>query len=228
MCTAGLGGRAILSKTLLILFLKVDSMNTYSRHNTRDIFENEPSLDLPITELRGEISKAMEIIVRLFERLEQASITTPKSPFEIASLFRESLPEDAQPIGTVLDQVERDIIGNSTLCLSPRFFGYINGSGNHAAILSEMLAAAVNQICAKWHFSPAASEVERQVVRWIADFVGYPKGSGGCLLSGGSAGNLIGLAVARKRKLGFQSGCRWYVWITSGDSLCFDRGARIH
>jgi glutamate/tyrosine decarboxylase-like PLP-dependent enzyme len=145
----------------------------------------------------------MEIVIRLFEQLDQAPITTSKSPSEIASLFREPLPEEAQPIESVLDQVEKSILGNSTLCLSPRFSGYINGSGNQAAILGEMLASAINQICAKWHFSPAASEVERQVVRWIADFVGYPKGAGGCLVSGGSAGNLIGLAVARKRKLGF-------------------------
>ncbi len=153
--------------------------------------------------LRGDITKAMEIVIRLFERLDQAPVTTSKSPPEIASLFRESLPEEGQPIDLLLDQVERNVIANSTLYLSPRFFGYINGSGNHAAILGEMLASALNQICAKWHFSPAASEVERQVIRWIADFVGYPKGAGGCLLSGGSAANLAGLAIARKRKLGF-------------------------
>ncbi|WP_263418124.1 pyridoxal phosphate-dependent decarboxylase family protein [Terriglobus albidus] len=145
----------------------------------------------------------MEIVIRLFEQLEHAPITMSKSPSEIASLFSESLPEEAQPIESILDQIENSIIANSTLCLSPRFFGYINGSGNQAAIMGEMLAAAANQICAKWHFSPAASEVERQVIRWIADFVGYPKGAGGCLLSGGSAGNLIALAIARKRKLGF-------------------------
>lgn len=156
-------------------------MNTHSAHNVRHSVDHESSLDEPIPTLRGDMTKAMEIVIRLFEQLDQAPVTTSKSPSEIASLFRESLPEEGQPTESVLDQVEREVIANSTLCLSPRFFGYINGSGNHAAILGEMLTSAVNQICAKWHFSPAASEVERQVVRWIAEFVGYPKGAGGCL-----------------------------------------------
>jgi hypothetical protein len=93
----------------------------------------------------------------------------------------------------ILREVENNIFANSTLYLSPRFFGYINTGGNQAAILGELLASAVNQLCAKWHFSPAASEVERRVIQWITTFIGYP--AGGCLLSGGSTGNLVGLAV---------------------------------
>jgi aromatic-L-amino-acid/L-tryptophan decarboxylase len=64
--------------------------------------------------------------------------------------------------------------------LSPRFLGYINSGGNQASILTELLASAVNQICAKSHFSPAASEVERRVIRWIAQLIGYAPEAGGC------------------------------------------------
>jgi aromatic-L-amino-acid/L-tryptophan decarboxylase len=108
-------------------------------------------------------------------------------------------------MGAILREVENKIFANSTLYLSPRFFGYINSGGNQASILGELLASAVNQICAMWHFSPAASEVERRVIRWIALFIGYAPEAGGCLLSGGSAGNLVGLAVARKQKEQFNA-----------------------
>jgi aromatic-L-amino-acid/L-tryptophan decarboxylase len=47
--------------------------------------------------------------------------------------------------------------------------------------------------------------VERRVIQWIAEFVGYSPAAGGCLLSGGSAGNLVGLAVARKQKAPFDA-----------------------
>src|SRR5260370_5809922 len=108
-------------------------------------------------------------------------------------------------MASILREVEDKICANSTLYLSPRFLGYINSGGNQAAVLGELLASAVNQICAMWHFSPAASEVERRVIRWIAQFIGYPSEAGGCLLSGGSAGNLVGLAVARKLKAQFDA-----------------------
>lgn len=106
---------------------------------------------------------------------------------------------------SIFSEVESKIFPNSTLYLSPRFFGYINSGGNQASILGELLASALNQILALWHFSPAASEVERRVIQWIAEFIGYPCQSGGCLLGGGSAGNLVGLAVARKQKALFDA-----------------------
>src|SRR6266852_5295264 len=105
----------------------------------------------------------------------------------------------------ILREVENHIFSNSTLYLTPRFLGYINTGGNQATVLAELLAAAVNQVPAKWHFSPAATEVERRVIRWIAQFIGYAPEAGGCLLSGGSTGNLVGLAVARKQKAPFDA-----------------------
>src|SRR5262249_50700791 len=134
-----------------------------------------------------------------------ARVTPAKSRMEIASLFDEPLPQEPQPMEAILQEVENNIFANSTLYLSPRFFGYINSGGNEAAVLGELLASAVNQVCAKWHFSPAASEVERRVIRWIAQFIGYAPEAAGCLLSGGSAGNLVGLAVARKQKAPFDT-----------------------
>jgi aromatic-L-amino-acid/L-tryptophan decarboxylase len=135
----------------------------------------------------------------------QARVTPGKSRSEIASLFDEALPEDPQLMTAILREVEENIFANSTLYSNPRFFGYINGSGSQAAVLGELLGSSINQICAKWHFSPAASEVERQVIQWLAQFIGYRPDGGGCLLSGGSAGNLAGLAVARRQNAPFDA-----------------------
>src|SRR5713101_2096765 len=162
-------------------------------------------LDCDLEIFQDDLRKASELVVRLYGRLHQARITPAKTRIELASLFDESLPEESQPMASILREVEDKIFANSTLYLSPRFLGYINSGGNQAAVLGELLASAVNQICALWHFSPAASEVEQRVIRWIAEFIGYTLGAGGCLLSGGSAGNLVGLAVARKRKAQFDA-----------------------
>jgi aromatic-L-amino-acid/L-tryptophan decarboxylase len=163
------------------------------------------TLDSELETFRDDLRKASELVVRLYGRLDRARVTPDKSRTEIASLFDEPLPEEPQPMEAVLREVEKNIFANSTLYLTPRFFGYINTGGNQAAILAELLASAVNQVCAKWHFSPAASEVERRVIRWIAQFIAYAPEAGGCLLSGGSAGNLVGLAVARKQKAQFDA-----------------------
>jgi aromatic-L-amino-acid/L-tryptophan decarboxylase len=172
---------------------------------TKQTFAEGTSLDSDLETFRDDLRKASELVVRLYGGLDRARVTPAKSRKEIASLFDEPLPKEPQPMEAILREVENNIFANSTLYLTPRFFGYINSGGNQASVLGELLASAVNQICAMWHFSPAASEVERRVIRWIAQFIGYSPEAGGCLLSGGSAGNLVGLAVARKQKAPFDA-----------------------
>jgi glutamate/tyrosine decarboxylase-like PLP-dependent enzyme len=43
---------------------------------------------------------------------------------------------------------------------------------------------------------PAATEIERQSLRWIADFIGYPSDTGGILVSGGAMANFTALLTA--------------------------------
>ena len=188
-------------------------------------------LDCDLDVFQDDLRKASELVVRLYEGLDRARVTPAKSWMEIASLFDEPFPQEPQPMEATLREVEDKVFANSTLYLTPRFFGYINGSGNQAAVLGELLASAVNQLCAKWHFSPAAHEVERRVIRWIAQFIGYAPEAGGCLLSGGSAGNLVGLAVARKQRapfdaasLGMRGGPRVTVYVSEEGHASLEKG----
>ena len=81
-----------------------------------------------------------------------------------------------------------------------RFFGYVVGSGEPVGALGEWLAAVLNQNVTSWRSAPAATTIERTVVGWLADAVGCP-GFIGSLCGGGSAANLMALAMAREAKL---------------------------
>ena len=162
-------------------------------------------LDWHAAAYRAVLTDAVELAVRHHETIAHAPTTTARGREEIAALFDEPLPQEPQPASTILREVEERIFANSTLYGSPRFFGYINGSGTQVGAVAELLAAVVNQIPAKYHFAPAATEVERRVVRWLAEFIGYGPDAHGCLLGGGSAGNLAGLAMARQRHAGFDA-----------------------
>ena len=82
----------------------------------------------------------------------------------------------------------------------PRFFGYITASPAPIGILGELLAAAVNPNCGGWTLAPAASEIEAQTVRWIAELIGFPRDCGGLLVSGGNMANMVALWAARASK----------------------------
>jgi len=83
---------------------------------------------------------------------------------------------------------------------SPRFFGYVFGSGEPIAALGQSVASALHQNVTAWRSAPAAVTIERAVIRWLADAVGC-RGFSGSLTSGGSLANLMGLCMAREAKL---------------------------
>jgi aromatic-L-amino-acid decarboxylase len=80
----------------------------------------------------------------------------------------------------------------------PRFFGYVASPSTPAGAYADLLASALNQNVTSWRSSPAATEVERAVVRWLAELVGYASEAFGLLTSGGSMANLTALLAAHR------------------------------
>jgi glutamate/tyrosine decarboxylase-like PLP-dependent enzyme len=88
---------------------------------------------------------------------------------------------------------------------SPRYLGFIPAAPTKAALLFDMLISCASIQGISWLEAAGAIHAENMVLRLIADRAGLPGAAGGCFVSGGSAGNLSALVVARevaKRKAG--------------------------
>lgn len=164
--------------------------------------ENETggTLDLPQDELRDLLSAASGIVSRLYEGLDERPVFHGKTPEAVRALFDEGLPELPSDPKALLSRIERDVFNSATLNISPNFFGFIMSGGNQLGMIAELLAAAINQNCAKWSVSACHAEMERVVIRWLSEFVGFKPDAAGTLVSGGSVANLTALSVARKVK----------------------------
>ncbi|CAI9119617.1 pyridoxal phosphate-dependent decarboxylase family protein [Brytella acorum] len=78
----------------------------------------------------------------------------------------------------------------------PGFMGWVQGAGTPIGILAELMAAGINDNCGGRDH--AAVEVERQVIRWTADIVGFPTTASGVLVTGSSLANFIGVITASR------------------------------
>ena len=82
----------------------------------------------------------------------------------------------------------------------PRFFGWVQGTGNVAAVAAEIVTAVMNSNCGGRDHG--ATYVERDVIRWCRDVFGLPESSSGVLVAGTSQATVIALAAARQAALG--------------------------
>ncbi|HVN45075.1 MAG TPA: pyridoxal-dependent decarboxylase [Steroidobacteraceae bacterium] len=83
---------------------------------------------------------------------------------------------------------------------SPRFFGYVLGSGEPVAALADLLTSVLNQNVTAWRSAPAAVALERELLTDLAAALGC-RGYAGSFCGGGSMANLMALAMARERHL---------------------------
>jgi len=81
----------------------------------------------------------------------------------------------------------------------PRYFGLFNPSVTLASVIGDMLAAMYNPQLATWRTSPAANEIERHTLAWLAAQFGLPANAVANFTNGGAEANLSAVIVALTR-----------------------------
>lgn len=153
-------------------------------------------LDLQPDTFRALGHRVIDLIADYFGTIRDVPVFPGRTSTEIAAVFEEPLPERGQDPDAILDAWSEKIVPNATHLGSPRYFGFVNGSGTMMAVLAEALAATVNMNPGAWKPAPAATEIERRTIAWIAEMIGYPADCGGLFLSGGTMANLTGILAA--------------------------------
>jgi len=115
-------------------------------------------------------------------------------------LLAAGFPEKGKDIAQLLPIIEQHVDKPGINPASGNHLGYIPGGGVYPTALGDYLAAVTNQYSGVFYAGPGAVQMENLVIRWIADFLGFPAGSLGNLTSGGSIANLIAIVTARDAK----------------------------
>lgn len=121
-------------------------------------------------------------------------------PPEVRARFQRPLPQAGRPLEEVYDDLARNMLPYPMGNIHPRFWMWYMGSSNFTGALGDFLAAILGSNLGGGDH--AAAEIDKQVVSWLKEMIGYPAEASGTLVSGGSVANLIGLTVARNRMSG--------------------------
>jgi aromatic-L-amino-acid decarboxylase len=158
--------------------------------------------DIPPELFREHLHQVADWIADYRQNIEQLSVAPDDGPGMIAKKLSSQPPEIGEPIEQILADVDRAILPGMVHWGHPQFMGYFGSTTTAPGILSEMVCAAFNVNAMTWRTSPAATELETLVLKWLQQWLGLPNEFGGVVYDTASVGIMHALAVAREEAVG--------------------------
>lgn len=140
-------------------------------------------------------------IANFLDSIDEKPVTKGESPLELRKIIGNApIPEIGISAKEVISKTSDLLMSHSLLNGHPKFMGYITSSPAPIGMFADLLAASVNPNVGAQILSPIATEIEKQTVKWLAEFIGVSHNYGGILVSGGNMANFTAFLAARTAK----------------------------
>jgi glutamate/tyrosine decarboxylase-like PLP-dependent enzyme len=159
---------------------------------------NEQTLDpQDWGEMRRLAHQMTDDMMDLLQHIRERPSWT-KMPDEPKQFLHQDVPQKPQDIADVYADFKQYVLPYVKGNIHPRFWAWVQGTGTPLGVMADMLASAMNPNVAMGEHS--ATYVDKQVVDWCKQIMGYPPTASGVLVSGATMANLTALLVARNYK----------------------------
>ena len=125
------------------------------------------------------------------------------APGAVAAALPAAPPEQAEPFGDVLADLDRVVLPGLSLFQHPRFFGYFPANTEPAGILGDLASTGLGVLGLSWQSSPALTEIEEVTTGWMRQMVGLSPAWRGVIQDTASTSTLVALISARERTTGY-------------------------
>jgi len=154
--------------------------------------------DLPEEQFRKALRQAAEWVAEYRSNIDKRVISAPGKPGDVSASLPSTIPKMPVAIETVMADFERLIVPNLVHWGHPAFMGYFGSTTTAPGILGEIMAATLNVSAMTWATSPAATELEAVVLRWLRGMLRLPEEFFGVVYDTASVATLHALAAARE------------------------------
>jgi aromatic-L-amino-acid decarboxylase len=161
--------------------------------------EYPAGFDLAREPIEAAAQRASELFVAIERGLESRRVAPAVTRSVLRERFAGTLGENGIGLLSVLDEFECMILPDCMTTPHPLYLGLVNSSPLPGAALADLLISALNNNGGAFHQSPAMTACEEEVVRLFLNLFGFPAGSDGMFLPGGTFANLQALVLARSR-----------------------------
>ncbi len=159
----------------------------------------QSGLGLSNLEIDSLSSQVTGLVADYFSQVSDLPVFPQTSGGPTIAHLESRLPLAGEPLEKLLADC-RAIINGIRHNGHPRQFGYVASPATPPGAFADLIASALNVNVTAWRSAPAATELERMVVRWLGSMIGYSEDAHGLLTSGGSMANLIAMHIAHRGK----------------------------
>lgn len=154
--------------------------------------------DLGPDEARALLHQMADWVADYRANLAAKHVAGSVAPGSIARVLENADWSSATPFHLVMAEFDNIAMPGIVNWGHPAFLGYFGSTSNAPALLGEFAAAALNVSAMTWKTSPAATEMETVVVRWIQEMLGLDPSFTGIVYDTASISTLHALAAARE------------------------------
>lgn len=155
-------------------------------------------------EFRKHAHELVDWMADYLENIDQYPVKSQVAPKEIYNKLPNSAPQESEPFKTIFEDFQNIIMPGITHWQNPSFFGYFPANTSPPSILGEMLTSTLAAQCMIWQTSPAAAELEEQVMNWLKQMLSLPQDWSGVIQDTASTATLASLLTAREKITDYQ------------------------
>ncbi|NXG07121.1 DCHS decarboxylase, partial [Sakesphorus luctuosus] len=161
-------------------------------------------------EYRQRGKEMVDYICQYLSNVRERRVTPDVQPGYMRAQLPDSAPMDPDSWDNIFGDIEKIIMPGVVHWQSPHMHAYFPALTSWPSLLGDMLADAINCLGFTWASSPACTELEMNVMDWLAKMLGLPDKflhhhpdsvGGGVLQSTVSESTLVALLAARKNKI---------------------------
>jgi aromatic-L-amino-acid/L-tryptophan decarboxylase len=168
--------------------------------------DTHPAGELSPEQFRRLGYRVIDMMSDYYASIDARPVFPPVTASEAHAIFSaDRLSAGGETAEGIIEDWQRRVLPNLSTLGSPRHFAYVQGSGTMIGALAEALAASVNTNAGAWKAGPAATEIERLTLRWLAELFGYPADCGGVFVSGGTMANFAAVLTALRNIAGYDT-----------------------
>jgi aromatic-L-amino-acid decarboxylase len=175
----------------------------------------------------------IEWLAEYFNFIEKRRVVPGLQPGEIENKLPESAPDEHEEFEVILNDFKEIIMPGITHWQHPGFHAYFPANNSYPSVLAEILTAGLGVQGMKWITSPAATELEKVVVKWLQQLIGIKTSYRGVIMDTASVATLCAILAARERKTNFAinekgfQGETFRVYCSSEAHSSIDKAVRI-